>query len=284
MPSNAIDSVLWLWSDQMGFFSPGDPKKLDEARSAKGREREEKVTQAALGAVNEIVLRALYPEGHPYHSAPAAGLSDGATLEDVRAFHDANLAPNNAVLVLVGDFQSASVLERIKAYFGPIAAAPARSATKLAPAQLEQEARLDVAANVGAAEVWMDWRTPPFFAGGDADLDVGARAMVGLRVAALRWSLVETLQTATRVNARQMSHALGSDFRITATVAPGHTPDEVIAGIDSVLEVVRTRGLKEEAFVGRAPTWSYRSSTGSTGRRAARPSTRSWRWRTVIRR
>jgi predicted Zn-dependent peptidase len=249
VPSNAVDSVLWLWSDQMGFFTP-DEKSLTDARAAKTRERESKVTGAALGGLPELVQRALFPDDHPYHAVPLAGSSDGTTLDDVRAFHDRNLAPNDAVLVLVGDFQTAPVLERIRAYFAPIAPAPGRGAPKLAPAQLEKEVRLDVGANVKSAEVWMDWRTPPFYAGGDAELDVGARALVGSRVSMLQWTLIDGAQVATKVSARQMSHALGSDFRISATIAPGHTPDEVISRIDSVLDLVQKRGLNEGSFAG----------------------------------
>jgi zinc protease len=137
VPSSAVDSVLWLWSDQMGFFTP-DEKSLAEARAAKAHERDGKVDGAPLGALPELVQSALFPEDHPYHAVPLARSGGEATLDDVRAFHDRNLAPNEAVLVLVGDFQSATVLERIRAYFDPIAPAPARGAAKLAPAQLER--------------------------------------------------------------------------------------------------------------------------------------------------
>lgn len=249
VPSNAVDTVLWLWSDQMGFFAPDDPKALAEALTAKAREREEKVTRVALGALGEIVQGALYPIDHPYHRAPRGESSEGIRLDDVRAFHDRNLAPNGAVLVVVGDFQSAALLERIRGYFGPIPPAPSRAA-KLAPAQLEGEIRLDVAASVKDAVVYMDWRTPPFFDAGDAELDIAARALAGARVALLGWDLINKRQFATRVSAQQMSHAKGSDFRIAVTVAAGHDPDEIVAQIDRTLDTARTRGLSDEAFAG----------------------------------
>ena len=249
LPSNALDSVLWLWSDQMGFFEANDPKDLAEALASKAKERVEKVTGAAKGAVPEIVQSALYPKGHPYHLAPRAEASTKITLDDVRAFHDDHLAPNDAVLVLAGDFQTATILDEIRTYFGPIAPGPAPQ-VMIEPAQLDEEVRLDVVANVKAAEVWMDWRTPPFFAAGDAELDVAARAMIGNRVAVLRWELVDRQRVATRVSAHQASRALGSDFRITATVADGHTPDEVVAAIDRVLKLAEERGLNEESLAG----------------------------------
>jgi zinc protease len=269
VPSNAVDSVLWLWSDEMGFFAP-DAKGLAGALAAKEREREEKVTRVALGALGEIVEGALYPIDHPYHRAPRAEASDDITLDDVRAFHDENVAPNDAVLVLVGDFQSAALLEKIRTYFGPIAPAPSRAA-KLAPAQLEGEIRLDVAANVNAATVCIDWRTPPFFDSGDAELDLAARSLAGARVAVLGWELIDKKQVATRVFAQQMSHARGSDFRIAVTVAPGHDPEEVIAQIDRILGMARTRGVNDEAFVGARASMvvPYLQGLDRAGRRAS---------------
>jgi predicted Zn-dependent peptidase len=73
---------------------------------------------------------------------------------------------------------------------------------------------------------------------------------VGSRVAVLRWGLIDSAQVATKVAVRQMSHALGSDFRISATVAHGHTADEVVAQIDKVLDLAQKRGLTEESFAG----------------------------------
>jgi predicted Zn-dependent peptidase len=249
VPSNAVDTVLWLWSDQMGFFEGDDPRALADAVAAKAKERAKKVTGAPLGAVGEIVEHALYPEGHPYHAMPLGESREHLTLDDVRALHDAYFAPNDAVLVLVGDFQPAAVLDRVRAYFGPIAPGPKRPAP-LEPVELDKSVRLEVAADVKAPAVWMDWRTPAFFAAGDAELDVAARAMVGTYASVLYWDLVSQQRAATHVSARQMSHALGSDFRITATVAPGHGTEEVIARIDRVLRNAEERGLSEPNLVG----------------------------------
>jgi zinc protease len=251
VPADAVDTVLWLWSDQMGFFAPSDPKALADARAAEARERATRVDAVALGALNGIVLRALFPDDHPYHLAPLEGSADDATLADVRAFHDEHLAPGRAVLTLVGDFATSAVLERVRAYFGPIAAAPPPPpAPKLVRAQLAADVRLDVVASVKAPEVWLDWRTPAFFDAGDAELDVFAGGIAGSRTDALSWLLVEQQRIATRVFARQISHALGSDFRVGVTVAPGHTPDEVVGALDTVLRNAATRGFTEIAFRG----------------------------------
>jgi zinc protease len=250
VPSNAVDSILWLWSDQMGFFAPDDAKALAEATAETTTDRENKETRVPLGAVPEIVEHALFPEGHPYHRMTMGPTEPGITAADVRAFHDAHFAPNRAVLVLAGDFDSARVLDHVRAYFAPIARARARDgATTLEPARLDGEVRLDVAADVKNAEVWVDWRTPPYFDGGDAELDIAARILASARLSLLRQDLVTApLRVATRVTARQISHALGSDFRITATVERGQDPQAVLARIDRALDTLRTSGVDPIAF------------------------------------
>jgi zinc protease len=226
----------------MGFFEPDDPSEILRARIAILRLPEDTVTDP----VGTIVQRALFSDASRRDSIGKSG--EHVTLDDVRSFAARSLAPNGAVLVLVGDFESAPTLERIQTYFGPISPATAPRATLLAPAQLEEELQLSMTTRAKVPEVRMDWRTPPLFAAGDAELDVFARAMVGTRDALLRSTLVEKMRVATRVTARQISHASGSDFRITAVVAPGHTLDEVKVALDETLRFIREQGLSDGAF------------------------------------
>jgi zinc protease len=246
VPSTAVPLVLWMWSDQMGFFAPrADRALLDGARETAKGERRQKVDNVAYGAMRELVLRSLYPEGHPYRAAPLSIALDDVTVDDVRDCHARRFSPDGAVLVLSGDFQSAEVLEAIRRYFGPIPAAPPVVAPRF-PIELERETRLAVAARVQSPVVEMTWRTPAFYDAGDAELDVVARALAGAHVALLHWALVDRSKVATAVSAHQSSRALGSDFQIRAVVAPGHTPAEVIEGIDAVLAELQTKTMADE--------------------------------------
>jgi zinc protease len=161
----------------------------------------------------------------------------------VRAFHATHFTPGRAVLTIVGDFDPSTVIERIKAYFGPIPAGPPPAAPVVPPAPLAADVRQDVVAGVKSPEVWLDWRTPPSFDAGDAELDLFANVIAGWRTQGLPFALVEQQGLATRVTARQISHALGSDFRVAVTVAPGHTSDEVLRAIDPLLVFQSTRTL-----------------------------------------
>lgn len=234
VPTTAIPVVLWLWSDQMGFFAPDDAKLLAETREIAKNEHAEQVDDVAYGAVSDIELRALYPEGHPYHATFSPAAIDGMTAADVKSFHDRYFTPADAVLVLAGDFDSSRVVEQVKSYFGPIPSGP----TQVAPiprAGFEGSPRLDVVASVQSPLVVMSWRTPAFMDAGDAELDVVARLLAGPRNSWVAAYLIGRGLT-TSVSVRQFSRALGSFFEVRAMVAPGHTPDEVVAAIDGVLQ------------------------------------------------
>jgi predicted Zn-dependent peptidase len=169
VPTSTVPIVLWLWSDQMGFFAPDDPKLLVEAREISKNQHSENVDNVAYGDVTDIELRALYSEGHPYSGVFSPAAIDRMTAADLREFHDRRYAPNTAVLVLSGDFRSGEVLERIRTYFDPIPPSPIE-APAIAPAALEASARLEVAANVTSPVVYMSWRTPAFLDAGDGEL------------------------------------------------------------------------------------------------------------------
>lgn len=252
VPTSAVPTVLWLWSDQMGFFAPEESKLLVEARGTSRNQHVDWIGDAAYGGVPDIELRALYPEGHPYHATFSAAAIDRMTAEDVRGFHDRYFGPSGAVLALSGDFVTADVVEQVRRYFGTIPSSPLPTPT-LSRNGLGGSTRLDVAANVKAPAVYVSWRTPALLDAGDAELDVASLILAGPRFSAIGWDLINGRMLATNVTARQSSRALGSFFEIRALVADGHTPDEVIAAIDFDLARA-SRGSSDEAILETART------------------------------
>jgi zinc protease len=246
VPSNAISTVLWLWSDQMGFAAPTmDQTALDAARANLRTSRGERDAAANAG-VRDFIAQALYPEGHPYHVASGA-LPGAPTPSLARALYLQRFAPSNAVLVLCGDLNPEAVSKEVSKYFGPIPAAPAVP-PKVPPVALDHEVRLEVAAAVRAPAVVLTWPTPPLYQPGDSALDVAAELLAGSRVSMLTWELIDRLKIASLVYAHQKSAALGSQFEIWVTAGPGHSPDELLPAIDTVLENLRTTPVPSSGF------------------------------------
>jgi zinc protease len=89
VPAGAVPTMLWLWSDQMGFFVPRvDQALLDKQREVVKSERRQNVDNVPYGAVRELTRQALYPDAHPYHTTSLDGGVDGVTVRDVRTFFD----------------------------------------------------------------------------------------------------------------------------------------------------------------------------------------------------
>ncbi|MGH7459674.1 MAG: M16 family metallopeptidase [Longimicrobiales bacterium] len=176
VPANALEPVLWAEADRM--------KGLD-------------ITQANLtnqqGVVkNEVKVNVLNQPygGFPWIDMPVAANTnwhnahnfygeldhlDAATLDDVQKFFRQYYAPNNAVLVVNGDFEPARTKQWVEKYFGPIPKVePAAKPDISEPRQTEerQKERTDTKANRPALA--LGWHapkqmTPEYFALGLLD-------------------------------------------------------------------------------------------------------------------
>ncbi|MBC8141158.1 MAG: insulinase family protein [Armatimonadetes bacterium] len=121
VPANALDRVLFLEADRMASLIVDEPN-LKSERDVVKEEYRSRVANAPYGELIKHVLSLAYPVGHPYDHPPIGSIPDldAATLADVKAFHDTYYKPDNATLVLVGDFVAADALKRVETYFGGI--------------------------------------------------------------------------------------------------------------------------------------------------------------------
>ncbi len=123
VPSNRLDLALWLESDRMGFFLPAiSQDKLDNQRDVVKNERRQSYENRPYGLAVETILREAFPENHPYRH-PTIGYMedlDRATLDDVSGFFRAHYGPANATLVVAGDVEVRSAIDRVRYWFGDI--------------------------------------------------------------------------------------------------------------------------------------------------------------------
>jgi len=137
LPSNYLDMALWLEADRMGFLLDSlTTKKFENQRDAVKNEKSQNIENRpyAMAFVEEIG-KALYPSGHPY-SWPVIGYVDDlnrADLTDVKNFFLRWYGPNNAILSISGDFNTAEALTMIDKYFGSIKPCPEVKKMKAAP-------------------------------------------------------------------------------------------------------------------------------------------------------
>jgi zinc protease len=121
VPVNAMERVLFLEADRMASLIV-DEANFKSERDVVKEEYRSRVANAPYGELIKNVLSLAYPVGHPYDHPPIGSIPDldAATLADVKAFHDTYYKPDNATLVLVGDFKTRDAMKMVEKYFAGI--------------------------------------------------------------------------------------------------------------------------------------------------------------------
>jgi zinc protease len=228
MPSNALPLALWLDADRMGRLLPVmDQSKLDLQRDVVKNERRQRVDNVPYGKWRETVLAALYPADHPYHWPVIGSMADlsAASLEDVKQFFRTYYAPNNATLVIAGDFNRDSAMTWVNRYFAGIPRGPQMPARPVVPAVIvPRDTFLVLEDRVTLPRLFEVWETGRIYAPDDAPLDVLASVLAGDKNARLYKRLVFDMQVAQDVTALNVSTKLDGNFNIIVTPKPGQTP------------------------------------------------------------
>lgn len=136
VPANQLDMALFLESDRMRDLRI-TPANLDNQRNTVQEERRLRMDNQPYGKTDEIIEDLAY-DNFAYKHSTIGSMADlnAASLADVAQFFKTYYAPNNAVLTLVGDFNTPEAVAKIKKYFEDIPAQPAPPAVDMTePAQ-----------------------------------------------------------------------------------------------------------------------------------------------------
>ncbi|HEX9241743.1 MAG TPA: pitrilysin family protein [Anaeromyxobacter sp.] len=238
VPSNAVEQMLYIEADRMGFLLPTlGQEKLDNQREVVRNERRQSYEMRPYGLTFEKILANLFDPEFPYHWMPIGSHEDlqAASLEDVRDFFKRFYGPENAVLAIAGDVDTAKVRALVEKWFGAVPGKPAPVHQKPTPVPLTQEKRVAMEDRVQLPRIYMAWQTPKVFAPGDAALDLAGQVLSDGKSARLVKRLVMDERIAQDVSAGQDSQLLGSMFLLVATPKPGVSLERLEKEIDEEL-------------------------------------------------
>ena len=123
VPSDALEKMIWAEADKLGWFinTVTDPVLAKEKQVVKNEKRQ-RVDNAPYGHNQSVIGKNLYPKNHPYNWQVIGSLEDlqNATLQDVKTFFKKWYVPNNATLVLSGDFDIEQATKWVHKYFDEI--------------------------------------------------------------------------------------------------------------------------------------------------------------------
>src|SRR5689334_17787149 len=162
LPANQLDLGLFLEADRMKSLAITQGN-LDNQRETVKEERRQRYDNQPYGQTFDTLFELAY-NNFAYKHSTIGSMDDlnAANIKDVSQFFKTYYAPNNAVLVLVGDFKSAEALAKIEKYFDTIPSQPAPPVPDMTESKqngerrktvedpLAQIARLDIAFKIPA--------------------------------------------------------------------------------------------------------------------------------------
>ena len=245
-PKHALDTILDLEADRMAHLA-FDPKVIESERGVVYSERRSSVDNDPAGALIEQMQASAFV-AHPYQFPVIGWPSDveNWSMDDLKAFYRTYYAPNNAVMLLVGDVDPAEVMKKIEARFAAIPAQPApRAITTVEPEQHgERRVRVEKA-GIQAPLVAMAWHVGNARAADHRPLELALSILSEGEASRLHQRLVEHEQLALSI-----SSSLDSGFDpglvwIYASLPPGGDPTKVERIIDEELARLVKDGVSE---------------------------------------
>lgn len=252
LPSDSLELALWLESDRMGYFLNAiTQEKLDNQKSVVANERLERYDNQPYGLAWEIILKNLYPDGHPYSWATIGYLDDikSYTLDDVRNFFTKHYSPDNASLVIAGDFEKEKATELVEKYFGSIPSSNHKKEPEVPNFIINKNIMIEQPDNVQLDRLYLTWQSDKIYGDDDAALDMLADTLSGSKSSRLYKRLIFDDQVAQDVSAFQFSAKFGGHFMIISTAKPGISLDRIKEIIFEEINNIIHQGLTEKELL-----------------------------------
>jgi len=250
VPKNALETALWLESDRMGFLLPTvTTEALLNQQGVVQNEKRQNYDNRPYGNTNYVIGKLLYPEGHPYNWQVIGSFEDlaNATVEDVRDFFRKWYSPNNATLVLAGDFEMAEARALVEKYFGEIPAGEAVADPEPWNVQLTETRRAYDEDNFARSpELNMVYPTVQEFTPDAYALSMFGRLFSSGKKAPLYKVIVEEQKLAPSVSGFQRSNEITGTFGIRIRAFPNTDLTEVEAAVMEAFARFEEEGFTED--------------------------------------
>lgn len=240
VPKNALEMVLWMESDRMGYFvNTVTPAAFANQQNVVTNEKRQRVDNNAYGHRNFVIGKAVYPEGHPYNWQTIGVVEDinNATVEDVKEFYEEFYGPNNATLVVAGDIDPDEVKPLIERYFGEIKPHGDPEPMDPMPVKLDKTKKLYHEDNFARASMLtMVWPTVEEGNDDSYALEYLAHLLSVGKKAPLYKILVKEKNYTSNVSAYNYAKELSGEFYVNITANQGVSLDDIEKAVFEALE------------------------------------------------
>lgn len=242
VPANHLERVLWGEAERMGSLVIDDANFKSEREVVK-----EELRQSYLSnPYGKLLGLYLYQSGfsvHPYGRPGIGSIEnlDASTIEDVRAFHAAYYRPDNAILVVSGNFDETTLDGYVKKYFSGLTT-PKREiprVTAVEPPRTEAKSYTVYEPNVPLPAVVVSWPSPDAASPDNAALTLMDAILLRGESSRLYQSLVYEQQVAADIGSNFDITAQPGIYALYAILSDGKTAEQGLAALKA--EVAKMR-------------------------------------------
>ncbi|HVF97089.1 MAG TPA: pitrilysin family protein [Flavisolibacter sp.] len=245
VPVSALDQVLWLESDRMGHLvGVIDSARLNEQRGVVQNEKRQGENEP-YAVTWELTTKNTYPAGHPYSWTVIGSMEDlnAASLDDVKEWFKTYYGPNNAVIVLAGDIDAQTALEKVKKYFGAIPPGPPIAKHEAWIAKMKETKSGEAQDRVPQPRLQKTWNVPQWGTKEAAYLQLLSRILTNGKSSRLYKRLVYDDQITTNVFSYLDNREISGQFYIQADAKPEVPLDKVETAVNEELKKLTTTGI-----------------------------------------
>jgi predicted Zn-dependent peptidase len=244
-PSNLLPTLLWLDAERLESLADDKTQeKVDIQRSVVENERKQNTENTPYGKGYEAINGLMFPVGHPYHTSVIGSYEDlaAASVEDVKNFFRTFYIPNNASLVVAGDFDPKVIKPLISKLFGTLPRRNDVVRRSVPPVNFRGVHLATMVDQVQFPKTIMVYHSPAAYKPGDVEMKLASNVLSDGLGTRLYDRLIVDSELATDVSVFQESRYLGSLFYIDATAADGVPIEKVERAIDEEVAKFRRDG------------------------------------------
>lgn len=247
-PSNKLELGLWLESERM--LHPVIDQVGVDTQNEVVKEEKRQSYDRPYGKLLEVIGKNLF-DVHPYKDPNIGYMKDldAATLEQFNAYFDKYYGPNNAVLVVAGDFDTEKTKGLIKEYFGAVKPRPevVRDFPKETPITETKKVK-EYDANIQIPAILAAYRLPGQASRDAYVLDMISSYLSGGKSSVLYKKMVDEQKQALRVQAVNLGQVDYNIFALFALPQGETTLDTLLSEMDEEIAKMQTDLISERDY------------------------------------
>lgn len=249
VPNDALEKMIWAEADKLGFFiNTVTENVVAKEKQVVKNEKRQSVDNQPYGHANYVIDKNLYPKGHPYSWQVIGSLEDlqNATLADVKEFYNRWYVPNNATLVIAGDFDFEQAKAWVHKYFDEIPRGEEIIPLPDQPAQLTETKKLYYEDNFARLpELRMVWPGVDLYHEDSYALNILAELLASGKKAPLNKVLIDEKELTSNLYFYSSNSEIAGEIELVVRAFPNTNLNEVHAAVEEAFARFEKEGFTE---------------------------------------